>query len=383
MSTECRPALAHHWLVADRGGERVLAEMRSLFPKAPISTLVYLRGCVESWNAGTLPKGDVIESPLSLLPRARLGYKWLLPLHPWAFASLGVPSGTSFVLSSDAAMVKGLRVPKGVPHVCYCHSPPRYIWDMQSEYIPDKGVYGRMSAFLFKVLTAHARRFDRAAAQRVDYFIANSTFVAERIRRYYGRESSIIHPPVSVQDFEVGRLAEDFYLIVSQLTPYKRVDLAVKAFTKLGKKLVVIGTGSEMDRLVGIAGPSVRLVGRQPFAVVKDHFERCRGFIHPQIEDFGIAAVEAQAAGRPVIAFRGGGALDTVLEARTGVFFERQTEDSLADAVLRFEKMPGEKWTGDCRKNACRFSGARFRNELKELLVSKLPWVFQGYQWGD
>lgn len=419
--------LANHWLVTYRGGEKVLAEFRLLFPEAPLASLVCKRGDIPEWiltgrqapsslaggareRESVDVRGRIITSPLQWIPWAWKYYKALLPLHPWAFGQLTMPVGTRFVLSSDAAMVKGLKLPEGARQVCYCHSPPRYLWDLQGDYTDGLGWFKR---FVFNWSVPRARAFDYAAAQRVDRFIANSRFVAERIQRSYGRDAEVIYPPVSVDDFSPDRPSEDFYLLVTQLTPYKRADLAVQAFTQMGKKLVVIGEGSEFEALRKIAGPTVQLLGRQPFRVVKDHFERCRAFLYPQVEDFGITAVEAQAAGKPVIAFRAGGALETVIEGQTGVFFDEQTPESLAGAVKRFEEaflvqvasssasnrpsLLAQSSSGTpvlelelttstrnaCRANAERFRPERFRAEIKVFLERHYPDLFTGYPWPE
>lgn len=367
-------SLANHWLTTFRGGEKVLAEFRRLFPQAPMSTLVLKRGEIPDWITGD----RVYVSPLQRLPMAVRYYKALLPLHPWAFSRLDTDPATKLMLSSDAAMIKGLRLPTGARQVCYCHSPPRYLWDLHAEYLNGLNWWQRL---VFKGVLEHARAFDRNAAGRVDHFIANSHFVAARIQRFYGRNADVIYPPVAVEDFSPDAAPEDYYLLVSQLTPYKRADLAVRAFTAMGKPLVVIGEGSESRRLRMLAGPTVRLMGRQPFAVVKRHFERCRAFIHPQVEDFGITAVEAQAAGRPVIAYRAGGALESVIDGETGLFFDEQTPASLIGAVNAFEARPPGRWSAHCRRNAERFNAARFRSEMKALLLRHYPELLAGHVW--
>lgn len=206
---------------------------------------------------------------------------------------------------------------KKAPHVCYCHSPPRYLWDLQDEYL------NAMSPFkksVFKNVSPYLRRFDKKSAEKVDYFIANSAFVKDRIKRIYGKDSTVIHPPVDLSGFRPDQPSHNYYLMVSELVPYKRVELAVRAFNKLGKKLIIIGDGSERKKLESIAKKNVKLMGTQPFEVIKKSFEHCKAFIFPGIEDFGITPLEAQASGKPVIAFRGGGVLETVLEGKTGLF---------------------------------------------------------------
>ena len=365
-------SLAHHWMITYRGGEKVLAEFRQMFPEASLSTLVAHGDEIPAWI-----RGNTVVSPLGKFPYSNRLYKELLILHPWAIKRLTHTAGSRLLLSSDASMIKGLRLQPGSKQVCYCHSPPRYLWGMSHDYVG-----GGIKSLVFDWLASRLRKFDAHSAKQVDRFIANSGFVADRIKRCYNRESTVIYPPVAVEDFSADIPTEGHYLLVSQLVPYKRVDLAIEAFTRLGKPLIVIGQGSEQRRLAAIAGPTVQLLGRQPFAVIKRYYETCRAFIHPQIEDFGITAVEAQAAGRPVIAFRDGGALETVIEGRTGLFFDEQSSQSLCAAVEQFEALPEDAFQ-DCRSNAERFSRARFRNEMKVFLLKHYPEVFADYAWPD
>ena len=350
-------ALAHHWLVGMRGGEKVLEQFAALFPDAPIYTLVSRRKRLSA----VLQRHPLRPSWFGRLPGAARVYKHALPLFPLIINSLKVRGNPALVLSSDASMIKGLRIPPGVPHVCYCHSPPRYLWDQQEAYAQAAGI--GMSTL--RRLTPALRRWDHAAAQKVDHFIANSRFVQARIRSAYGRESTVIHPPVAVQDFAPGE-PEDFYLVVSQLVPYKRIDLAVAAFNRLGRPLVIIGDGPELPRLRRQAAAHIRFLGSQPFPVLREYYARCRAFVFPGIEDFGITPLEAQASGRPVIALGAGGALETVLPGQTGVFFPRQEVDSLLEAVEHFES---RRWVSTaCRTHAVRFGETRFRAEIAAFL---------------
>jgi glycosyltransferase involved in cell wall biosynthesis len=372
-----KAALAHHWLVGMRGGEKVLEQLALLFPGAPIYTLVANRR-----NLGALLRQRrIVESPLRLVPYAARYYKALLPLHPAAFRALKVRRPVDFVLSSDAAMAKGVTVPEGVPHICYCHSPPRYLWTMQETYLAHAAGMGAAQRAVFARLAPGLRQFDYRAAQRVDHFIANSEFVRQRIRDCYGREARVIHPPVDVEAFQPGGPPGDFDLVVSELTPYKRVDIAVQAYNRLGGRLVVIGAGSEFASLRAAAGPNVTFLGRQPFAVLKRHYETCRAFIFPGVEDFGITPLEAQAAGRPVIAYRGGGAMETVREGFTGMFFDEQTPEALAAAVRRFEGFAQPFSPAACRANAERFSPEKYRDAIKRHLAETLPGLFAGHVW--
>jgi glycosyltransferase involved in cell wall biosynthesis len=359
-------ALAHHWAVGMRGGEKVLEALGGMFPEAPIYTLVAKPENLSE----SLRRHRFITSPLQRLPGGARHYKKLLPLFPWAIRRLRVADGTRVVISSDASMIKGLTVPEGAVHICYCHSPPRYLWDMSDIYLKNTAGLGAIGGAVFRSVIPRARSFDRAAAGRVTHFIANSAFVQKRIRDFYGRDAEVIHPPVDVDAFDAGRARADFYLLVSELVPYKRVDLAVEAFRKTGRRLVVIGDGSEMAALRASAPANVEFLGRQPFPVLREHFETCRAFLYPQIEDFGITAVEAQAAGSPVIAYRAGGALETVIEGETGIFFGEQSAASLAEAVMACEG--GTFDSGRCRANAERFRAASFRDNIAAFLAERL-----------
>lgn len=358
--------LVHHWLVGMRGGEKVLEQFCELFPEAPIATLV---ARPERLSPG-LSSHQIVTSLLQWAWGVKF-YKQMMPLFPLVIPLMRVGERGGIVLTSDASVIKGVSIPEGVPHVCYCHSPPRYLWDLQETYEQQSGGMGSLARFVFRCSVPWVREFDRKAAQRVDHFIANSRFVQERIRTCYGKDSEVIYPPVDVESFDPNRPREDFYLLVSELTPYKRVDLAIEAFRNFPGRLVIIGDGPEGKRLRSLAPANVTFMGRQSFTVLKNHMETCRAFLHPQIEDFGITAVEAQAAGAPVIAFRKGGALETVIEGQTSYFFNDQTDESLREAIQRFETEGCIK-SSDCRENAERFRPERFSGEIMAVLKEKL-----------
>lgn len=363
--------LAHHWLTGMRGGEKVLERLCLMFPGAPIYTLVSKPG-----KLSPLLNAHRHHVPALLrLPLLRDHHTKLLPLFPELVSSLQVEGRPRLLFSTDAAVIKGLGYGPDIPHVCYCHSPPRYLWDLQETYSRHAAQLGGFGRWVFNNTAPRVREFDWKAAQRVDHFIANSEFVAGRIRQHYGREAEVVYPPVDVDAFDATRPREDFYLIVSGLAPYKRVDLAVEAFNHLGKALVIIGDGSEEASLRARARDNIRFLGRQPFEVLKDHYERCRAMIYPQIEDFGITAVEAQAAGAPVIAFDQGGARETVNggASPTGLFFSGQTPESLIDAVKRFENAGGSFQAADCRRNAERFRPELFDGRIRAFLQARYP----------
>jgi len=365
-----RVALGHHWLVGMRGGEKVLEQLCLLFPGAPIYTVVSDRGKLSE----VIRSHPIHESFLQRLPQGPRRYKAMLPLFPLAIGSLRVERGADFLFSTDASVLKGLSYGERTPHVCYCHSPPRYLWELKETYLRQTGGLGMVGRTVFRAVTPYVRAFDRKAAQRVTHFIANSQFVRERIQSAYGRGSVVIYPPVDVEGFRADREAEDFYLIVTELVAYKRVDVAIDAFNRLGKRLVILGDGPEGEALRARAKGNIEFLGRQPFATLRDRFERCRAFIYPQIEDFGITAVEAQAAGRPVIALRKGGALETVIEGKTGLFFDEQTAESLAGCVEEFE---GRRFAAaDCRENAERFRAEAFRGAIRGFLTERFPGMF-------
>ncbi|TCS41922.1 glycosyltransferase [Reinekea marinisedimentorum] len=353
-------AIIHYWLVNLRGGERVLEALCDLFPDADIYTHVYdARPFVDS----VISKHKVVETFIARLPFAKKKYQMYLPLMPLALEELDL-SGYDLIISSESGPAKGVIPPPGVPHICYCHSPMRYAWDMYGEYKSSAGAVKRM---VMPFLMHYMRRWDQLSAQQVTHFIANSRFVAKRIKSYYGRESTVINPPVSTQDFSVVESNEGYYLMIGQLVGYKRVDLAVEAFNESGKELKIAGEGEQFNELNKIANKNVQLLGRCSFAELNRLLSGCKALVFPGVEDFGIVPLEAMACGKPVIAFAKGGALETVVEGVTGVFFRDQTVESLNDAVNCFE---GRVFSSQgIRSHAEVFGVEHFKDGVRELVA--------------
>ncbi len=359
-----RVALLHYWIVTWRGGERVLKAIADLFPDADIYAHVVDEALVQR----ELPGRSVRTTFINRLPRARRYYQAYLPMMPTALEQLDLRK-YDLVISSESGPAKGVIVSPGACHVCYCHSPMRYIWDMYHDYAQGRG---KLTRALMAPMFHYVRMWDQLSAQRVDHYVANSHFVAQRIQKYYRRPSTVIHPPVAVSDFEVSRESDDFYLSVGQLVPYKRPDLMVEAFNRLGKPLVIIGDGAMLAALRKRAGPNVRIAGPQPFEVIKRHYARCRALVFPGVEDFGMVPVEAMASGKPVVCLGRGGALETVIDGVTGVLFEEQTVGCLVDAIRRFEAQSYGFDASAIRARAEQFSEAIFKRNFKAFVERAL-----------
>jgi glycosyltransferase involved in cell wall biosynthesis len=347
-------ALVHYWLVGMRGGEKVLEALCDIYPQADIFTLVLDPAAISP----RLARHRIETSFLQRLG-GRRHYQKLLPLMPFALERFDL-SPYDLVISSEAGPAKGVIPRPDALHVCYCHSPMRYIWDMQPQYEREAGWLGR------QVLRAAApvlRAWDVSTAARVDDFIANSRFVARRIEKYYRREATVIHPPVELGRFRPAAEIGDFYLCAGQITPYKKIEIAVEAFTRSGRPLKVIGDGASRA-LKERAGPNVHFLGAVDDATMEDHFARCRALVFPGVEDFGIVPLEVMASGRPVIAFARGGATETIVPGETGLFFDEQTPEALAAAVERLEAGLAGFDPARIRAHAARFGGAAFTAAL-------------------
>jgi glycosyltransferase involved in cell wall biosynthesis len=338
-----RVAIVHHWFISLAGGERVIDTIANIFPTADVFTLFL----DEQKLPPGIQKRKITTSFLDKAPAARRAHRHLLPFYPLAVEMLDL-GGYDLVITSDSGPMKGVVTDPGATHICYCHSPMRYLWDGYSAYARQMSPLARA---IFGLTSHYVRNWDYAAAQRVDHFIANSNYVAGRIRKYYRRDSTIIHPPINTSESFLAADHDDYYLAVGRLVPYKRTDILIDACTKLGRKLVIVGDGPEMKRLRKRAGKNIEFLGEANESHLRNIYARCRALLFAADEDFGMVPLEAQSFGRPVIAYGKGGSLETVvgtyspirqrqmreMEAITGVFFKEQTPDSLAQAILAFE----------------------------------------------
>jgi glycosyltransferase involved in cell wall biosynthesis len=327
--TPKRVALVHYWLVGMRGGERVLERLIRLFPDADIFTHVY----VPEKMSSAIRARPVKTSFIQKLPGAQKHYQKYLPLMPYALEQLDL-RGYDLVISSESGPAKGVIAMPDAQHLCYCHSPMRYVWDHYHDYRAEAGLAARM---VMPLVSPGLRQWDVTSAARVDTIVANSHFISRRIRRAWRRESTVVHPPVEVDLFRPSDEIDPAYLWVGQMTAYKRADIVVDAFNRLGLPLLMVGDGEQAARLRRRAGPNITIRDRLNFDELRRAYARCRALVFAAEEDFGIVPVEAMAAGRPVIAYGRAGVLDSVIPEETGIFFDEQTPDSLIAAVERFE----------------------------------------------
>ena len=356
-------ALIHDWMTGMRGGEKVLELLCMLYPEAKIFTLIHYKNSMSP----TIEAMDIEQSNIEKLPFGRAHFRTYLPLFPKFIESFDL-SGFDLVISSSHCVAKGVNVPDNALHISYCYTPMRYMWDMYDEYKRGKSIFVKGFMACNK---NYLRGWDVKSSERVNHFVAISDHVADRIKRHYGRDSDVIYPPVNTEFYtpDENTKPEDFYLIVSALVPYKRVDLAINAFRKSGKRLVVIGTGSDARHIDSLKAPNIEILGNLHDEELRDYYRRAKALIFPGEEDFGITPLESMACGRPVIAYARGGALETVVDGKTGVFFKDQTEEALIEAVDNFETMSFTSIVS--RRRALEFSNDIFMKNIREFVEQR------------
>ncbi|OOE13586.1 glycosyl transferase [Stutzerimonas degradans] len=366
-------AIVHDWLVTYAGAERVLAALCETWPEADLFAVIDFL-CDE--DRARLGGKRATTTFIQQLPKARSAYQKYLPLMPLAIEQLDM-SAYDLVISSSHAVAKGVLTGPNQLHISYVHSPIRYAWDLQHQYLHEASLDRGVKAKLARMLLHYMRMWDQRTASGVDEFIANSHFIAKRINKSYRRQSTVIYPPVDTSRFTLHEAKEDFYLTASRMVPYKKIPLIVEAFAAMpDKRLVVIGTGPEMERVREVASANVTLMGYQSDEVLRQYMQRARAFVFAAEEDFGIAPIEAQACGTPVIAFARGGVLETIRglehEKPTGVFYPEQSVDSIVAAVRTFETHCQRISASNCRSNAERFGGERFKQEIRAFVEARI-----------
>lgn len=359
-------ALVHDWLTGMRGGERCLEQLCLMFPEAEIYTLFHFEGSVSSVIEGH----PVRTSFLQGFPFARKHYRSYLPLFPMAVESFRLED-YDLIISTSHCVAKGIIPNPEAVHLSYCFTPMRYIWDRRFDYF---GHMGKVKGMVTSLVLHYLRQWDVTSANRVSRFIAISKYIGKRIRAFYGREASVIYPPVDCGRFHLSDSVGDFYLLVSAFAPYKKMDQAILAFNKLDRRLLVVGSGQEEKRLKSLSGKNIEFLGWVSETELADLYAKCRALVFPGVEDFGLVPVEVQASGRPVIAYGRGGALESVVAYRdrnnpgTGIFFDQQTPSAIAEAVERFEEVEAHFSAETIRENAMRFDTSRFVDAFGKLV---------------
>ncbi|MEW6714044.1 MAG: glycosyltransferase family 4 protein [Nitrospirota bacterium] len=379
-----KTAIVHEWLITYAGSERVFGQIAGLYPDADLYSLLDF---LADDDRGFILDRRATTSFIQRLPMAKEKYRDYLVLMPFAIKRFDL-SGYDLIITSSHTVAKGVRTFPGQIHICYCHTPMRYIWDLQNQYLKEAGLDRGIRGAILKALFSRLRKWDVSTSRNVDYFIANSHYIKERIKRAYGRDSVVIYPSVDIENFEVSEKKEDFFIAVSRMVPYKKMDLIVEAFSEMGLPLIVIGDGPDFGKVKRKATKNIELMGHLKGEVLKMYMQKARALVFAAEEDFGIVPVEAQACGTPVIAFGRGGVRETVIplpenEAQgmavkppTGIFFNEQTPLALIDAVKRFEKIEGRFDPYDLRRNAEKFSKERFDKEFRSFVNEKTSGFF-------
>lgn len=372
MSQKPNVGIVADWLVTYAGAERVIKEFLDIFPESELYSIVDF---LQPEARNELHGKHAVTSFIQNLPKSKNNYQKYLPLMPLAIEQLDV-SSHDIILSSSHAVAKGILTGPDQLHISYVHSPIRYAWDLQHQYLREAGFNKGIKASIVKYLLHKIRLWDYRTANGVDHFIANSQFISRRIKKVYNSESTVIYPPVDVERFTLNDKKEDYYFTASRMVPYKRIDLIVEAFSKMPeKKLIVIGDGSEIGKVKSKASKNVEILGYQPNHIMLEHMQNAKAFVFAAEEDFGITPVEAQACGTPVIAFGKGGSLETIrplgVDNPTGLFFSEQTIESIISQVNAFERNVEIFEPENCRLNSLRFSSLRFKNEMDNFINDK------------
>jgi glycosyltransferase involved in cell wall biosynthesis len=379
-----KTAIIHEWLISYAGSERVLGQIAGLYPDADLYSLLDF---LPDEDRGFILDKRATTSFIQKLPMVKEKYRNYLILMPFAIKRFDL-SGYDLIITSSHTVAKGVRKYPGQLHICYCHTPMRYIWDLQNQYLKEAGLDRGLRGVILRALFSILRKWDVSTSKNVDHFIANSHYIKERINRAYGRDSVVIYPPVDIENFEVNEKKEDFFIAVSRMVPYKKMDLIVEAFSEMGLPLIVIGDGPDFGKVKRKAAKNIELMGHLKGEVLKMYMQKARALVFAAEEDFGIVPVEAQACGTPVIAFGRGGARETVVplpenEAAgmevnhpTGIFFNEQTPSALIDAVKKFETIEDRFNPYDLRKNAEKFSKERFDKEFRSFMNEKTAGFF-------
>jgi glycosyltransferase involved in cell wall biosynthesis len=355
-------ALIHDHLAQDGGAEKVFKVLADMFPEAPIYTLLYEKNNIDKYFKNHRIEASIIQK----LPGGIKHYQWYMPFMPIAIEFFDL-SGYDIVISSTSSFAKGVITKPETLHICYCHTPTRYIWSDTHQYINELK-YNKYFKKIISLVLNYIRMWDRLAADRVDKYITNSKTSLKRIKKYYKRDAKIIYPSVKIDDFYISEKQEDYFLAGCRLVPYKRIDIVIKAFKTLGLKLKIFGDGIDLPRLKKIAGTAgnIEFLGRVSDEEKAKLYSECRAFINPQLEDFGITPVESMASGRPVIALRSGGSLESIIEGKTGLLFDNETPEDIIKAIEKFNTM---NWNSrDIREHAKKFSEERFKKEIREFI---------------
>ena len=362
-------AIIQEWLVTVGGSDKVVKAILDVFPDADIYTLV---GKKEICDELGIPWEKVHTSFIQKMPLGTKKHRAYLPLFPFAIEQLDL-RGYDVIISSSHCVAKGVLTKADQLHICYCHSPIRYCWDMYNEYLEESHLEKGFKSWLVRLMLHPIRKFDAITGNRPDYYISNSDYVGQRIRKTYRRRATTIHPNIDISNFELCEEKQDYYLASSRLVAYKKIDIIIEAFNRMpDKKLVVIGGGPNLEAYRKMAGKNVEVMGYQPFEVLKERMQHAKAFVFAADEDFGMIPIEAQSCGTPVIAYGHGGSLETVSKDKTGLFFYEQTVEAIMEAVNRFEAMGKQPFSPlDCRKWAEGFSEERFKKEIKEFVETK------------